>query len=60
MINEDPLSTTAVAQRAASARVGAAEDSATPPLPPPAKTKTKREGRPPKPKALKHLNGASP
>ncbi|KAG2766165.1 hypothetical protein PC116_g20271 [Phytophthora cactorum] len=58
MSNEDPLSTTAVAQRAASVRVGAAEDSATPPLPSPAKTKKK--GRPPRPKALKHLNGASP
>ncbi|KAG3182279.1 hypothetical protein PC128_g14732 [Phytophthora cactorum] len=58
MINEDPLSTTAVAQRAASARVGAAEDSATPPMPPPAKTK--RKGRPPKAKGSEALEWSEP
>ncbi|KAG3001174.1 hypothetical protein PC120_g20439 [Phytophthora cactorum] len=58
MSNEDPLSTTAVAQRAASARVGAAEDSATPPMPPPAKTK--RKGRPPKAKGSEALEWSEP
>ncbi|KAG2900039.1 hypothetical protein PC129_g10385 [Phytophthora cactorum] len=58
MSNEDPLSTTAVAQRAASARVDAAEDSATPPMPPPAKTK--RKGRPPKAKGSEALEWSEP
>ncbi|KAG6953005.1 hypothetical protein JG688_00013029 [Phytophthora aleatoria] len=58
MSNEDPLCTTAVAQRAASARVGTAEDSATPLLPPPAKTK--RKGRPPKAKGSEALEWSEP